>query len=38
VDVGYRYKKITPSAVASALNAGHAYQVNEVRFGVGIRF
>jgi hypothetical protein len=38
LDVGYRYKKIVATGVASALNAGRAYQVNEVRIGLGIRF
>jgi hypothetical protein len=38
VDVGYRYKKILASGVASALNGGSAYQVNEVRVGLGFRF
>jgi hypothetical protein len=38
LDVGYRYKKITASGVASALNAGNAYQVNEARIALGVRF
>jgi hypothetical protein len=38
LDVGYRFKKIMPTGIASALNAGNAYQVNEVRFGLGVRF
>lgn len=38
VDVGYRYKKITADSIASALNVGNAYQVNEARFGLGFRF
>lgn len=38
VDAGYRYKRIVASGLASALNAGDAYQVNEARIGVGIRF
>jgi opacity protein-like surface antigen len=39
VDVGYRYKKISPgNTVAALLNAGKDYQVNQVRIGVGIRF
>ena len=38
VDVGYRYKRILAGGVASALNAGEAYQVNEARIGVGVRF
>jgi hypothetical protein len=38
LDVGYRYKKITATGVASVLNAGDAYQVNEARIGLGIRF
>jgi opacity protein-like surface antigen len=38
VDVGYRYKKIMATGVASALNGGNPYQVNEVRIGLGVRF
>jgi hypothetical protein len=38
LDVGYRYKKIMATGVASALNAGNAYQVNEARIGLGVRF
>jgi opacity protein-like surface antigen len=38
LDVGYRYKKIMATGVASALNARNAYQVNEVRIGLGVRF
>jgi opacity protein-like surface antigen len=38
VDVGYRYKKIIATGVASALNGGNPYQVNEVRIGLGVRF
>lgn len=38
VDIGYRYKRILASGVASALNGGNAYQVNEARVGVGLRF
>jgi opacity protein-like surface antigen len=39
LDLGYRYKKIMPgSTVASALNAGNDYSVNQVRIGVGVRF
>jgi hypothetical protein len=38
LDVGYRYKKIIATGVASALNAGNPYQVNEVRIGIGVRF
>jgi hypothetical protein len=38
VDLGYRYKKIMATGVASALNAGREYQVNELRFGVGVAF
>ena len=37
-DLGYRYKRIMAGGVESALNAGNAYQVNEARVGVGIRF
>jgi len=39
VDIGYRYKKISPgNTVAALLNAGKDYKVNQVRVGVGIRF
>ncbi len=38
IDVGYRYKRIMAGGVESAINAGDAYQVNEARVGVGIRF
>jgi hypothetical protein len=38
VDLGYRYKQIMATGVASALNAGRQYRVNEVRFGVGFAF
>jgi hypothetical protein len=38
VDVGYRYKKIMAGGVASALNVGNAYEVNQVRVGLGLRF
>jgi opacity protein-like surface antigen len=37
VDIGYRYKKILASGVASALNGGD-YHVNDVRVGVGFSF
>ena len=36
--LGYRYKKIMATGVASALNAGRDYQVNEARVGLSIRF
>jgi opacity protein-like surface antigen len=38
LDVGYRYKKIMATGVASALNARNDYQVNQVRIGLGFRF
>jgi hypothetical protein len=38
VDVGYRYKKIAAGGIASTINSGDPYQINEARFGVGIRF
>ena len=39
IDLGYRYKKISPgNTVATLLNAGKDYQVNQVRVGVGFRF
>jgi hypothetical protein len=38
LDLGYRFKQIRSSGLASVLNAGNRYQVNEVRVGVGVRF
>jgi opacity protein-like surface antigen len=39
MDLGYRYNKIlVGSGLASALNGGDAYSVNQVRIGVGFRF
>jgi opacity protein-like surface antigen len=38
IDMGYRYKKILAGGVASALNSGNPYQVNQVRVGLGFRF
>jgi hypothetical protein len=38
LDVGYRYKQILASGVASALNTGNAYRVHEARIGFGVRF
>jgi hypothetical protein len=39
LDLGYRYKKILAGGtVASALNAGSAYNINQVRVGIGVRF
>ena len=38
LDVGYRYKKILAGGVASALNGGTPYQINQVRVGLGFRF
>jgi opacity protein-like surface antigen len=39
VDIGYRYKQISPgSTLASVFNAGKDYQINQVRVGVGVRF
>ena len=39
VDLGYRYKKISAgNTITSALNAGNAYNVNQVRVGIGFRF
>src|SRR5438105_2622495 len=39
VDLGYRYKKISAgNTIASALNAGHDYRINQVRVGIGVRF
>lgn len=38
LDIGYRFKQIKSSGLASVLNAGNRYQVNEVRIGLGVRF
>lgn len=39
VDIGYRFKKISAgNTIASLLNAGKDYQINQVRVGVGFRF
>ena len=38
LDIGYRYKKIMSSGLASAINGGSPYHVNDVRIGVGISF
>jgi hypothetical protein len=39
LDVGYRYNKILAGGtIASALNAGSAYTINQVRVGGGVRF
>jgi hypothetical protein len=38
LDIGYRYKKIMATGVASALNGGGDYHVNDVRIGLGISF
>jgi len=39
VDLGYRYKTISSGdAIASAVNAGDPYHINQVRVGVGFRF
>lgn len=38
LDLGYRYKQIVATGVASAVNAGRAYRINEVRIGLGLRF
>lgn len=39
LDVGYRYKKIMAGGtVASLLNGGDSYNVNQIRVGVGVRF
>jgi opacity protein-like surface antigen len=39
VDIGYRYKKISAgNTLASALNGGQDYKVNQVRVGIGFRF
>jgi hypothetical protein len=39
VDLGYRYKKISAgNTLASVLNAGKDFQINQVRVGIGVRF
>jgi opacity protein-like surface antigen len=38
VDIGYRYKKINAGGIPSYINAGDAYQINEARVGIGVRF
>jgi outer membrane protein with beta-barrel domain len=39
LDLGYRYNKIlAANSVASALNGGRDFNVNQVRVGVGVRF
>jgi opacity protein-like surface antigen len=39
LDLGYRYKKISAgNSIAGALNAGQAYNINQVRLGLGFRF
>ncbi len=39
IDAGYRFKKISSgNTIASALNGGQDYRVNQVRVGVAIRF
>jgi opacity protein-like surface antigen len=39
IDVGYRYKQISAgNTIASALNAGKPYRINQVRVALGVRF
>ena len=39
IDIGYRYKRITPGdTIVGALNDGKDYLVNQVRVGIGVRF
>lgn len=39
VDLGYRYKQISPgTSIASALNNNDPYRVNQFRVAVGVRF
>ena len=39
IDIGYRYKRITPGdTVIGTLNDGKDYLVNQVRVGLGVRF
>jgi hypothetical protein len=37
-DIGYRYRRIFSSGWVNALSLGQALDINEVRFGVGVRF
>jgi hypothetical protein len=37
-DVGYRYRRIFSDSWANALSTGTGLDMNEVRFGVGVRF
>lgn len=39
IDAGYRYKQISAgNTIASALNAGKPYRINQVRIGLSFRF
>jgi opacity protein-like surface antigen len=39
IDIGYRYKRISPGdTIVAALNDGKDYLVNQVRVGIGVRF
>src|SRR5262245_2909362 len=39
IDIGYRYKKIDAgNSIASLLNAGNSFDINQVRVGIGYRF
>jgi opacity protein-like surface antigen len=38
IDIGYRYKQISPGETLGALNEGKDLYVNQVRVGVGVRF
>jgi opacity protein-like surface antigen len=38
VDIGYRYKQISAGTLASVLNGGKDFHINQVRVGVGVRF
>lgn len=38
VDLGYRYRKIYASDSLQAFLTGGDFSVNQVRFGVGVRF
>jgi hypothetical protein len=38
IDIGYRYKQISPGDTLEALNEGKDLYVNQVRVGVGVRF
>jgi opacity protein-like surface antigen len=38
LDLGYRYRRIVATGLASAINAGRDYNIHEVRAGIGFGF